>query len=101
MSQALGVALLGAGTVGSGVLRILERHRERIEARAGGPLDVRWTADHSPPNPRDLRTNARLADDPREAVHVPGVHVVIEVMGGEEPATHLIETALAQGKHVV
>lgn len=101
MSQALGVALLGAGTVGSGVLRILERHRERIEARAGGPLDVRWIAVRSLTKPRDLPTNARLTDDPLAAVHDPGVHVVIEVMGGEEPATHLIETALAQGKHVV
>lgn len=102
MSQALGVALLGAGTVGSGVLRILERHRDRIEARAGGPLDLRWVAVRSLTKRRDpLPDGVRLTDDPFAAVQDPSVHLVVEVMGGEEPATGLIEAALARGKHVV
>ncbi|HEY8530828.1 MAG TPA: homoserine dehydrogenase [Limnochorda sp.] len=102
MSQPLGVALLGAGTVGSGVLRILERHRDRIEARAGGPFALRWVAVRSLARRRDgVPPGARLTDDPFAAVHDPSVDLVVEVMGGEEPATELIQAALAQGKHVV
>src|SRR5690606_12111368 len=102
MTQPLGVALLGAGTVGSGVLRILERHRDRIEARAGGPLHLRTVVVRSPDRDRPaVPGSARLTTDPLAAVEDPSIDVVVEVMGGEEPALSLVRAALERGKHVV
>ncbi|BAS27617.1 homoserine dehydrogenase [Limnochorda pilosa] len=102
MTRPVGVALLGAGTVGTGVLRILERHRERIAARAGGPLEVRRILVRSLDRHRpEVPASARLTTDSQAALDDPGVDLVVEVMGGEEPAQSLIRAALERGKHVV
>src|SRR5881396_731880 len=97
------IGLLGLGTVGGGVIKILESRRAMLEERAGCRLALAAVADTDLTRAReglDLRalpmTNdaARVLDDPE-------VHVVIELVGGLEPARTFILKALASGKHVV
>ncbi|MGH3925231.1 MAG: homoserine dehydrogenase, partial [Pseudonocardiaceae bacterium] len=96
----LTVGLLGCGTVGSGVVRLLEEHAGEIEARLGarlvlGPVAVRALA-----RDRDVVVR-RLTSNPHEVTGNPNVDIVVEVMGGIEPARSLIAEALSAGKSVV
>src|SRR6478736_6471487 len=96
------IALLGCGTVGGGVLRLLEQNRTALAEKVGATLEVvkvlvRDTDKARPPEcPRHL-----LTTDPEEVFSVPGLDVVIEVMGGLSPAGELIERAIARGLTVV
>jgi homoserine dehydrogenase len=100
MSPPVTIGLLGCGTVGSGVVRLLTEHADEIAGRLGarlvvGPVAVRNTAlDREPPV-------ERLTSDPMEVVDDPEVDIVVEVMGGIEPARGLISAALERGKPVV
>ena len=102
MSQPIGVGLIGAGTIGCGVARILLERGELISKRVGVPLelklvaDVDWGRDRSFNVPESLRTTR--AD---EVINHPDVSVVVELIGGIEPAKSLIIAALKRGKHVV
>jgi homoserine dehydrogenase len=96
----LTVGLLGCGIVGSGVVRLLSEHADAIEARLGarlvlGPVAVRTLA-----RDRDVVV-PRLTSDPHEVTGDPDVDIVVEVMGGIEPARSLITEALLAGKSVV
>lgn len=100
--QAVGVALLGAGTVGTGVAQTLSAKADALARYAGRPLHlagilVRDTAKPRPQLPPDVR----LTDDATALTASGDVDVVIEVMGGEQPALACIEAALRSGKHVV
>ena len=94
------VALLGCGTVGSQVVRLLREHADDLAARSGARLDlvgiaVRDTAaDREPWVPREL-----LTDDAQGLVR--RADVVIELVGGNEPARTLVLTALGAGASVV
>ena len=99
-SESLTVGLLGCGNVGSGVVRILTDHAEHIAARVGvdvrlGPVAVRnITATRA-------TTPEHLTDAPHEVTTSPHVDIVVEAMGGIEPARSLIVEALESGKSVV
>ncbi len=96
------VGLLGFGNVGTGVLRILETHAEAIASRLGAQVAVRRVAVRDPSKPRDvdLPEGARLCTA-EELLADPEIAIVVEVMGGLEPArTHVLK-ALEAGKHVV
>lgn len=95
------VALLGGGVVGSQVARLLQEGVSDFAARSGEPLEivgvaVRDLARERPGIPRDL-----LTDDPQALVTRGDVDVVIELMGGIDPARGLIELAIANGASVV
>ena len=97
------LGLLGCGTVGAGVLKIYQGNRAGLEERAGCRLVFAAVADKDLETPRK---GLRLADWPltKDAARVlddPGVQVVIELIGGLEPARHFILRALQSGKHVV
>ncbi len=99
---AVGVALLGAGTVGTGVAQTLTAKADALARYAGRPLRltgvlVRDTAKPRPSLPPDVR----LTSDPAELPVADDVDIVVEVMGGEQPALGCIESALRSGKHVV
>ncbi len=97
----LSIGLLGLGTVGSQVFRILT-DGSAVAERAGGPLRVSRIAVARPEKergaaiPRDL-----LTDDVRAVVRAPDVDIVVEVIGGRDPARGFVEEALAAGKPVV
>jgi homoserine dehydrogenase len=98
--RTLTVGLLGFGTVGTGVVRLLREHADEIAARLGARLAVGPVAVRDPQRVRDVEVQ-RLTDDPGAVVDDPDVDIVVEVMGGVEPARSLIERALKSGKSVV
>ncbi len=99
-STPLGVGLLGLGTVGSAVARAFADRRKRIDAAAGRPVQLRGAAVRDPTKARDAG-DLRLSTDPFEILDDPDIAVVIEVIGGHQPATDLLLAAFERGKHVV
>jgi homoserine dehydrogenase len=96
----LKVALLGCGTVGSAVLRLMGEQAEDLTARIGRPVEVAGIAvrrpDHHPDVPAHLLTTDAEALVTRE-----DVDLVVEVIGGIEPARTLLMAAFESGKSVV
>lgn len=102
MSESLGVALIGCGTVGGGVAKILLTQPERLARRAGRPLELRRIVVRDPAKTRDNVIPASLlSTDISAAIADPSVHVVVELMGGTTIAKKVVLDALASGKHVV
>ena len=97
------IALLGLGTVGAGVVKVLETHGGEMAERAGCRLRLAHVADTDLTRPREgLRLDALpLTGDALAAIADPEVRIVIELIGGLEPARTFILKALAAGKHVV
>jgi homoserine dehydrogenase len=102
MSDRVAIALLGYGTVGKGVVRILREQARLFEQRTGLQFDLKHVV------VRDLRRHQADADaqlpfttDAHAAINDPAVRIVIEVMGGLDPAGKHVAAALALGKHVV
>src|SRR5947207_15120170 len=97
------IGLLGLGTVGAGVVKILESRGAMLEERAGCRLALAAIADTDLTRPREGLDLAALpmTGDAGRVLGDPGVHVVIELVGGLEPAPTFILRALAAGKHVV
>jgi len=97
------IGLLGLGTVGSGVVKVLEAQRAEMEERAGCRLALHRIAEADRMRPReglDL-TRLPLVADANQVLGDPEVQVVIELIGGLEPARTFILKALEAGKHVV
>jgi len=100
--ESVGVGLLGLGTVGIAVARRLINEWELLGERAGATPVLRCVAVRDVSRSRDLGLkNVRLLDDAAAVVDDPGVAIVMEAIGGTEPATALIESALRAGKTVV
>ncbi|MFZ0129293.1 MAG: homoserine dehydrogenase [Candidatus Dormiibacterota bacterium] len=100
--ESAGVGMLGLGTVGSAVARRLIGEWEFLGERAGATPVLRCVAVRDISKPRDVDLkNVRLVAGPQDVIADPGVAIVIEVMGGTDPATELIESALRAGKSVV
>ena len=97
------IGLLGLGTVGAGIVKILQSRRENLEERAGCRLALAAIADTDLTRPReglDLKALPLTADANRVLTD-PSIPVVIELIGGLEPARSFILRALAAGKHVI
>ncbi|MCS6866799.1 MAG: homoserine dehydrogenase [Gemmataceae bacterium] len=102
MSDTLGIALVGCGTVGTGVARVLLAHAERIAQRAGRPLALRRIVVQNLNKPRDaIIPRELLSTDIAAAIHDPAVQVVVELIGGTGIAKTVVLEALTAGKHVV
>ena len=96
------VALLGCGTVGGGVLRLLRENAARITSRVGAPIEVTHVLVRSLDKERvDECRREWLTTDPDVIFGDSAVDVVVEVMGGDQPARGYIERALGAGKAVV
>ena len=95
------VALIGCGVVGSSVATMLVRHREDLAARVGAPLELVGIAVRRPQRPRpDVPVDPSLfTGDAAELVT--RADIVIEVVGGIEPARELILNAMSHGASVV
>lgn len=93
------IGLLGLGTVGSGTHQVLLRNADEITRRAGRGIVVTHAAVRNVdrPNPAGVK----LTNDAADVVQDPEVAVVVELIGGYEPARTLVLQAIASGKHVV
>src|SRR5438270_9338021 len=101
MTRPLGVGLLGLGTVGAGVARVLVAKAETLERRIGRPVQICKVLVRDLAKPRPVPGELPLVTDAQAVLDDPSVDVVIEVLGGEEPARTLILQAVERGKHVV
>ncbi|MGD9934381.1 MAG: homoserine dehydrogenase [Dehalococcoidia bacterium] len=102
MKREIGVGLIGLGTVGGGVARALMERREYFARQVGAELVVRRAAVRDLSKPRTVGLPPPLlTTDVDEVINDPLVDVVVEVVGGEEPAGTWIRKAIEAGKHVV
>ncbi len=98
----IGLGLLGCGTVGGGVARLLAERASELSARVGEPLRLVHVAVRDLEKPRGYGLEgARLTTRPEDVVADPEVDVVIELVGGVEPARTLLLDAIERGKGVV
>jgi homoserine dehydrogenase len=96
------IGLLGCGTVGSGVVRILDGEADDIAARTGAKLEVTRVAVRDLNRARDLPLSPDVfTDDADAVVSAEDIDVIVEVMGGRDPAGRLVRKALELGKPVV
>ncbi len=98
----IGVGVLGFGTVGSGVVHLIQERAELVRGRTGIDVRLRWVADPDTRRQRSVALRgAPLVADAESRLGDPDVQVVVELIGGIEPARRLILSAIAAGKHVV
>ena len=96
------ISLLGCGTVGGGVLRLLQENKSFLALRAGGDIEVTHVLVKSPNKERVPECKKEwITTDPDVIFNDPRVDVVVEVMGGEHPAYDYIQRAISSGKGVV
>jgi homoserine dehydrogenase len=102
MSESLGIALIGCGTVGSGVAEILLRHADRVRQRAGRRITMERVVvrDIAKSRPSTIPQHL-LSTDLGSAIQDPAVNIVVELIGGTTTAKQVVLDALAAGKHVV
>ena len=96
-----GVGLLGLGTVGSQVAERLERGSELVQRRTGVELSLRRVLVKDPSKARRYTPRAPLTMDPAAVIDDPDVDIIVEVIGGDEPAHDYLRRSILAGKHVV
>src|SRR5208282_1713099 len=103
MAEPLKVGLAGLGTVGSAVVQLLERGRDKLIARCGRPIEIVAVSARSRSKRRAIDVRKfRWHADPVALAADPAIDVLVEVIGGAgDPAKRAVETALASGKPVV
>jgi homoserine dehydrogenase len=102
VKKTIGIGLLGLGTVGTGVAQILAGKAESLAEQAGLPLVLRKVLVRDVHRRRQVQVDPKLmTSHPEEVLTHPQVDIVIELIGGEHPATEYIKQALARAKHVV
>jgi homoserine dehydrogenase len=100
--QHVTIGMIGLGTVGTGVARLLTDHAERISRRAGRSIRWKWAVVRDPSKARGVPLDGvRLTTDASRVIEDPEVDIVIELMGGTDPALRIVLASLAAGKHVV
>ncbi|MGN7453225.1 homoserine dehydrogenase [Paenibacillus pasadenensis] len=96
------VGLLGLGTVGTGVVRIVERHQEDLMSQVGSPIVIEKVLVQNVDKSRSIDVDAaKLTTDAWEIIRNPDIDVIVEVMGGIERTKEYLLEALSLGKHVV
>ena len=102
MKKDIGIGLLGLGTVGSGLAEVLVTRAGSLAEQAGIPLILKKVLVRDVNKQRSVALNTSLLTSrPEEILSHPEVDIVVELIGGEHPATEYIEQAIANGKHVV
>lgn len=96
------IGLLGLGTVGTGVVKIVEGHQEDLQRQVGCPVQIETILVRNVEKNRSVHVDsAKLTEDPWQVLNNPEIDVVVEVMGGIGEARSYILAALERGKHVV
>jgi homoserine dehydrogenase len=102
VTEPYGIALIGCGTVGSGVAKLLLEQPERLAARAGRPLALRRVVVRDPAKKRPVTLPpGLLTTDLRAVLNDDSVQLAVEVVGGTDWARRAVIDLLAAGKHVV
>jgi homoserine dehydrogenase len=102
MKKTIGIGLLGLGVVGSGVAQVLATKADSLAEQAGLRLTLKKVLVRDAKKRRSAKINpALLTIDSEEVLSHPEVDMVIELIGGEHPATEHIKQAISHGKHAV
>ena len=99
-AKSIKVGICGFGTVGGGSYNLLQANGEEITRRVGCAIDVVRIASRSI-NSGDVNSAVNISNDPFDIVNDPEVDIVIETIGGFDPAFEVVRQALVNGKHVV
>jgi homoserine dehydrogenase len=100
-SKNLNVGMLGCGVVGSNVARLLHEDSGDFAARSGATLTLAKVAVKNVSVKREHVSSSIITDDALSVVNDPSIDIIIEVMGGIEPARELLLTAIKNGKSVI
>ncbi|NBI29764.1 homoserine dehydrogenase [Chengkuizengella marina] len=96
------IGLLGLGTVGTGVVRIVEGHQDDIKRQIGSSIEIEKILVQNKNKLRDIHIDPhKITEDPWEVLEDKNIDIIIEVMGGVELTKNYIIAALEQGKHVI
>ncbi|MBR2383314.1 MAG: homoserine dehydrogenase, partial [Anaerotignum sp.] len=95
------IALLGMGTVGSGVYHIIEKQKEEMPFKVGAELEIVKVLVRNKAKYAEVVPAEKLTDSFEDIINDDSIDMVVEVMGGIEPARTYIKAALEKGKHVV
>ncbi|MDO5388795.1 MAG: homoserine dehydrogenase [Clostridia bacterium] len=95
------IAILGAGTVGTGVYKLMERQKGEMIHKIGSNMEIAKILVRNKNKSREGINRELLTDDFDEILNDESISIVVEVMGGIEPAKTYIEKALRKGKHIV
>ncbi|HEU6455926.1 MAG TPA: homoserine dehydrogenase, partial [Roseateles sp.] len=99
------VGLIGLGTVGAGTFHVLQRNQAEIRGRAGRGIEIAMVAARNSERAKAYQAvvgdSVPCVGDPRQLVDNPAIDIVVELIGGIEPARTLVLQAIANGKHVV
>ena len=96
------IGLLGLGNIGTGTYKVLEMNRDQIEQSVGVPVRITKILEKDIDRERDITVSRdQFVTAPEEIFNDPEIDIVIELLGGVEPAATMIEQALRSGKHVV
>jgi homoserine dehydrogenase len=103
MKHPVRLGLVGLGTVGTGVVQMLEKNRTLIEAKVGAPVQLSMVCDKrvSMAHVRKLGLENRFTRNAEDVILNPDIEIFIELIGGYEPARTFVLKALHAGKHVV
>ncbi len=102
MKKFISIGVIGFGTIGTGVIRLLQDNGDVIAARLGIEIRLRKIADIDIHRSRGFTVDPRLlTTDAFDILNDPDIDIVVELMGGYEPARAFMLAAMSQGKHVV
>ncbi|MBN2688293.1 MAG: homoserine dehydrogenase, partial [Deltaproteobacteria bacterium] len=102
MGKEIYVGLVGFGTIGSGLVKLLQDNSDLIEQRLGARLVIKKIADLDITTPRKVSvTRDLLTTDINKILDDPDISIVVELMGGYEHARSFIVNAMRRNKHVV
>ncbi|ASJ52870.1 homoserine dehydrogenase [Brevibacillus formosus] len=100
--QSIKLGLMGFGTVGTGVVRIIQAHQEDLQKQTGLSIEISRILVQDAEKPRNISSmESALTTDPASVLDDPEIEVIVEVIGGIHPAKEYILGALERGKHVV
>jgi homoserine dehydrogenase len=99
--RAVGIALLGGGVVGSGVIKILAEQRELLRRRTGLTFEIRHVVVRDAKKHAELHRGLPITTDAAKAIDDPKVEIIVELIGGTTTAGEWIERAIKAGKPVV
>ena len=101
-TRSVGIGIIGLGTVGGGVVRLIQMHRDDYRANHGIDLTIARACALDPSVAEELGIpQDRFTSNWNDVVNDPAVDIVVELIGGEHPATEIFQTAFANGKHMV
>ena len=100
--KSINIGLLGCGTVGTGVAKLLMGNKALLSARVGAELNLKWAADVDTEAERKITfAEGVFTTNARQVIDDPQVDIIVEMIGGQGIAMQLIQQAIENGKHVV